>query len=82
MEFKMLGITQVFVLTGVNGADFNENDIVVVGTSREAAMKQFDKVIKERWDNILNEDDRNFYKTIENYDDSWNKSFTVCGLFS
>ena len=81
-SMAVTNIPQVYVLKATNGADFNESDIIVVGTSREAAMRQFDKIIKERWNEQLNEDDRDFYKTMENYDDSWNRSFEVCGLFS
>jgi hypothetical protein len=78
----MTTVTQVFVLRAVNVCDFNENDIVVVGTSREAAERQYAKVLKDRWDNHLDKDDIEFYETLEKYVDAWNEQYDVVGLFS
>lgn len=76
----MTQVTQVYVIIANNSSDFNESDIVVAGTSREAAERQLATVISERWNNQLNEDDREFYENIENYADVWRHDFTVCGL--
>ena len=78
----MTTVTQVYVLRAVNTADFNESDIVVVGTSREAAEKQFAKILKDRWTNRLSQDDLDFYTTFDNYKESWSDQYDVVGLFS
>lgn len=73
-------ITQVYVIVANNTADFSESDIVVAGTSREAAERQFNTVLKERWNEQLDQDDLDFYETFERYEDGWRYDWTVCGL--
>lgn len=72
----------VFVLRAVNTADFNADDIVVVGVTREAVERQFKRVLKDRFENHLDQDDLDFYKTLDNYEDSWHESIDECGLAS
>lgn len=73
-------ITQVYVIMANNTADFSESDIIVAGTSRKAAERQFNTVLKERWNEQLDKDDLDFYKTFEKYVDCWSYDWTVCGL--
>lgn len=72
----------VFVLRAVNTADFNADDVTVVGITREAAQKQFKRVLKDRFENHLDQDDLDFYKTFDNYEDSWHESIDECALVS
>lgn len=71
---------QVYVMVANNSSDFNETDIVVVGKTREAAERQLATVIVERWNEQLNQDDKDFYENIEKYADAWRSNWTVCGL--
>lgn len=66
----------VYVLRAVNGADFNESDIVVVGFTRESAAQQLGNVLKERWENQLDKDDLEFYEVFERYLEGWNEDWT------
>jgi hypothetical protein len=75
-------MTSVYVLRAVNTADFNEPDITVVGTSSEAAERRFKEILNNRWDKYLDEDDKDFYKTLDNYEDSWNQQIDLSELVS
>lgn len=65
----------VYVLRAVNMSDFNESDIVIVGYSRESAAQQLGNILKDRWENHLNVDDKEFYQTLENYQEAWNEQY-------
>lgn len=64
-------MTHVHIIHAVCTSDFEAMDIMVAGSTKEAAQRAFDELIDFKWNNEVDDDVREFYEELDAYRRAW-----------
>jgi hypothetical protein len=68
---------QVYVIIANNPSDFDENDVWVVGITKEAAEAELQRVLQARWEKC-NENAKDFYRNdAYEYEKAWRHAWAL-----